>query len=303
MSRNKLPLAVAGVVGFVALLLAFSSLFVVHQTEQALVVRLGEPRQMIQEPGLKVKAPFIEEVVRYDNRLLELDPPAEQVILADQKRIEVDTYTRFRIEDPLKFYRAVRTEENARARLREIISSSLRRVLGNVMLPSVLSEERARIMSDIQEQVTTEAKPLGIAIADVRLRRADLPEETSQSIYARMKSEREREAREARAQGQERAQEIRSRAERERTVILAEAQRQAQILRGTGDAEASRIFAAAYNQDPAFFAFFRTLQAYRTALSDDKTALLLSPEGDFFRYFENMSGQPAKSPTPPPVPR
>ncbi|MBY0431234.1 MAG: protease modulator HflC, partial [Rhodospirillales bacterium] len=214
----------------------------------------------------------------------------EQVILADQKRIEVDTFTRYRISNPLRFYQAVRTEEAARSRLREIISSSLRRVLGSVMLPAILSEERTRIMSEIQEQVAREAEPLGITVADVRLKRADLPDETSQSIYDRMKSERDRQAREARAQGQERAQQIRARAERERTVLLAEAQRQAQILRGEGDAEANRIFAQAFNQDPDFFGFYRSLQAYRTALGDGNTAYVLSPTSEFFRYFDPQQG-------------
>lgn len=283
MNRNYL--IAAGVVAVALLLIANSALFTVSQAEQALVLRFGAPRETIRDPGLKFKAPFIEDVVRYDARLLEVDPPAEQILLADQKRIEVDTFTRFRISDPLKFYQAVRTEEAARVRLREMINGSLRRILGNVMLPAVLSEERTKIMQEIHNQVSAEAAPLGIAIADVRIRRADLPEETSQSIYDRMKSERERQAREHRAQGSERAQQIRSRAERERTVILAESQRQAQILRGEGDAEASRIFAQAYNRDPQFFGLYRSLQAYRHTLADGNTSMVLSPDSEFFRYF------------------
>lgn len=288
MRKGKAFLVGLGVLAAVALVVLGSALFTVHQAEQALVLRLGAPRATITEPGLKVKVPFIENVVRYDARVLDLDPPAEQVILADQKRIVVDTFTRFRIEDPLRFYQAVRSEEAVRARLREIINGALRRVLGNVTLPSVLSEERTAIMAEIMRQVQQETSGLGITINDVRIRRADLPEETSQAIYDRMKSEREREAREARAQGQERAQQIRSRAERERTVILAEAQRQAQLLRGDGDAEANRVFASAFGRDAEFFALYRSLQAYREALGNESTSMVLSPNSEFFRYFGKL---------------
>lgn len=277
-----------GVAVAAVLILLSSALFTVHQAEQALVLRFGAPRAVIKEPGLNVKAPFIEEVVRYEARLLDLDPPSEQIILGDQKRIEVDSFTRYRIVDPLRFYQAVRNEEFARQRLQQIVSSSLRRVLGGVMLPSVLSEERTAIMAEIQKQVAEEAQKMGVAIADVRIRRADLPEETSQSIYDRMKSERERQAREARAQGQERAQQIRSRAERERTVILAEAQRTAQLLRGQGDAEANNVFAQAYGQDPDFFALYRSLEAYRQAFADNTTSMVLSPNSEFFRFFGQL---------------
>lgn len=274
-----------GVAVAALVLLLSSAMFTVHQAEQALVLRFGAPRALIQEPGLNFKAPLIEDVVRFDARILDLDPPAESIVLGDQKRIEVDSFTRYRIVDPLRFYQAVRTEEFARQRLRDLVRSSLRRVLGNVMLPSVLSEERTQIMADIQKQVAEEAKPMGIAIVDVRIRRADLPEETSQSIYDRMKSERERQAREARAQGQERSQQIKSRAERERTVILAEAQRTAQLARGTGEGEANGIYAQAFGRDVEFFSLYRSLQAYRESLGDTNTSLVLSPDSDFFRFF------------------
>lgn len=290
-------LYILGALALVTLVLLGSALFTVHQAEQALVLRFGAHRMTITEPGLKLKMPFVDDVVRYDARVLDLDPPAEQVILADQKRIVVDTFTRFRIVDPLQFYQAVRTEDAARARLREIINGSLRRVLGNVTLQSVLSDERTAIMAEIMQQVQNETSGLGIHISDVRIRRADLPEETSQSIYDRMKSEREREAREARAQGQERAQQIRSRAERERTVILAEAQRQAQLLRGDGDAQANNVYAQAFGKDPEFFGLYRSLQAYREALGSDNTSLVLSPDSEFFRYFGKLPGQqPAAAP-------
>jgi membrane protease subunit HflC len=279
-------------VGAVLAVLASSSLFIVNQAEQALILRFGAHRATIKEPGLHLKAPFIEDVVRYDLRLLALDPPDEQVILGDQKRIVVDTFTRYRISDPLKFYQAVRTETLARAQLAQIVSSAMRRVMGQVMLPSILSDERAKIMAQIQQDVAERAdSELGIQVVDVRLRRADLPEETSQAIYDRMKSERERQAKEARAQGYEWAQQIRARADRERTVILAEAQKQAQIDRGQGDAEANRIFADAFGRDPQFFNLYRSLQAYRHALGDGNTTLVLSPDNDFLKAFGTGPGR------------
>jgi len=216
---------------------------------------------------------------------LDVDPPAEQVILADQKRIVVDSYTRFRIRDPLQFYQAVRTEEVARARLREIVNNANRRVLGSAMLPSVLSPEREQIMKEIQKQANEAAKPLGIDVVDVRIRRADLPPETSQAIFKRMESERQREAAEARAQGQERAFEIRAGADRERVVISAEAQRQSQILRGQGENEAAKIYADAFQADPQFYGFYRSLQAYRMSLADSNTTFVLTPDSEFFKYF------------------
>ncbi|EME69076.1 membrane protease subunit stomatin/prohibitin-like protein [Paramagnetospirillum caucaseum] len=274
------------VIAAIALVLGSSSLFIVNQAEQALVLRFGAHRATIKEPGLHAKLPFIEDVVRYDIRLLSLDPPDEQIILGDQKRIVVDTFTRFLIADPLKFYQAVRTEVQARAQMTQIVSSAMRRVMGQVMLPSILSDERARIMEQIQHEVAERSlREMGIQVVDVRLRRADLPDETSQSIYDRMKSERERQAKEARAQGYEWSQQIRARADRERTVLLAEAQRQAQIERGQGDAEANRIFAEAFGKDPQFFTLYRSLQAYREALGDGNTTLVLSPDNEFLKAF------------------
>jgi membrane protease subunit HflC len=279
---------ILGGLAAIVLVLASSSLFVVNQAEQALVLRFGATRAIIKDPGLHVKMPFIEDVVRYDLRLLALDPPEEQIILGDQKRIVVDTYTRYRIADPLKFYQSVRTETQARAQLSQIVSSAMRRVMGQVMLPNILSDERSHIMEQILQEVGERAdRELGVQVVDVRLRRADLPEETSQAIYDRMKSERERQAKEARAQGYEWGQQIRARAERERTVILAEAQRQSQIERGQGEAESNRIFADAFGKDPQFFALYRTLQAYRHTMADGNTTLVLSPDTDFLRYFAN----------------
>jgi len=274
----------------VALACLGSSAFIVNQAEQAIVLRFGAYRSTIKEPGLHFKQPFIEDVVFFDQRLLALDSADEQIILGDQKRVVVDTYTRYRIVDPLRFYQAVRNETTARGQLTQIVQSAMRRVMGTVMLPSILSEERTRIMQQLQQDVSEAAKSLGVAVVDVRIRRADLPEETSQAIYDRMKSERERQAKELRAQGYEWGQQIRARAERERTVILAEAQRQSQILRGDGDALANKAYADAFNQDPQFFALYRSLQAYRSALGDG-TTMVLSPDSDFFRYFGNGPGR------------
>ena len=270
---------------------AYASLFTVHQTEQAIVLQLGEPKHVIKDPGLNVKMPFVQNVIYYDSRLLDLDPPIQQVILSDQKRLDVDSYSRYIISDPLKFYQAVRTEFNAREQLSRIINSRLRSVLGNVTLAQVLSDERTQIMYNIQRQVNDEAKAFGVDIIDVRIRRADLPEQTSTSIYNRMISEREREARGCRAQGNEQYQQITSRADREKTVLLAEAEREAQTMRGQGDADAYRIYAAAFGKDPDFFNFYRTLEAYRLSLMDNDTTMVITPQGDFFRYFESINGK------------
>lgn len=287
----------AGIVALVVL--GSSSLFTVNEAQQALVLQFGEPRRVIREPGLQFKLPFIQEVRILDRRVLDLDPPVEQVILADQKRLDVDAFARYRIHDPLKFYQTAGTEAVAETRMNAIVNSALRRVLGNVTVLAVLSEERARIMNDIKGQVNSEAQRFGIEIVDVRIRRADLPEETSQSIFARMRSEREREAAEARAQGQEQSQQIRSRAERERTVILAEAQRDSQILRGEGDNQAIKLIADATSADPQFYSFYRSLEAYRKSMNRDDTTLVLSPTGEFFRYFG--TGVPTQAPAPAPA--
>jgi len=285
-------LAVIGVVVILIGIVAVNSMFVVSQTQQALVLQLGDPRREIQQPGLNLKIPFIEDVVFYDRRALDVDPPKQQVILSDQKRLDVDSYARYRILNPLQFFRAVRTEREARARLSAIINSSLRRVLGNQTLFNILSEKRVAIMSDIRSEVNSSAERLGIEIIEVRIRRADYPEATRENIYNRMKSEREREAKEFRAQGFEQAQKIRADADKQRVVIVAESQKQAETLRGEGDANAIKIYADAFGKDPEFFAFYRSMQAYRTAITDsDTTTMVLSPDSDFFRYFNSMAGK------------
>jgi len=266
----------------------------VHQTQQVLITQFGEPRRVIREPGLHWKVPFIQSVISFDRRLLDFDAPGEEVILGDQRRLIVDSFTRYRITDPLRFFQTVgATEAGIRARLNSIVTSSLRRVLGNEPLLSVLSTDRARIMGEIRRQVNEEARQFGIAVEDVRIRRADLPGENTQAILSRMQSERERVAREARAEGAEVAQRVRAGAERERTVLIAEAQAQADILRGQGEQEAIRIFAEAFQRDPAFFQFWRTMQAYREAFTEGDTKMVLTPDSEFFRYFrESPNGLP-----------
>jgi len=290
---NRRLLAVIGVVLVVAGILAMSSFFTVDQTEQALVLQFGQPRRVIREPGLWVKRPFVENVILYDTRVLDFEPPHEEVIVSDQKRLVADTYTRYRIVNPLLFYQTVGSEAGVRARLSALVSGSLRRVLGSVTLNDVLSNKRAGIMVQIRDDVGEQAKPFGIDVVDVRLRRADLPEENSQAIYARMQSEREQQARQYRGEGAEAAQNVRANAERERTVILAEAQRDAQRVRGDGDGQSIKIYADAFNQDKEFFAFYRSLQAYREGLNGKDTSFVLSPEGNFFRFFGGWTGEGA----------
>ena len=281
MSRS---LIAGGIVAAAVLILvAFNSLFVVDQTAQALVIQFGRPVREVRDPGLHVKSP-LQNVVFYDRRVLDYEPPSEQVNSNDQKRLVIDSYARYRIVDPLQFYKSIGTEAALQLQLGAIISSTQRDVLGNVVLTALLSPDRSKIMSDIRDKVAAQAKSYGIEVIDVRIRRADLPQENSQAIYARMQSERQREANDYRAQGAEQAQGIRARAERDRTVILAEATKQSQILRGQGDAESIKIYADAFGKDVDFFTFYRSLEAYRTAIGPD-TTMVLSPTSEFFQYF------------------
>ena len=282
MSRRLL--IVLAVVVAIGGLLAATSLFTVHQTQQALVLEFGNPKRVVPDPGLKVKIPW-QNVLFYERRVLNVDPPVQRVILADQKPLLVDSFARYRIEDPLRFFQTVRSEGTAISRLSNIINASARSVLGNVNLASVLSEERATIMTQIRDQVNTAALGFGIQVVDVRIRRADLPDETSQAVYERMKSERTREASEFRAQGFELSERIKSGADREATVIRAEAEREAEILRGEGEAERTRILNDAYGQDPDFFNFYRSMQAYTASLRQG-TYMVLSPEGEFADFFD-----------------
>ena len=281
MKINKFIIPVLAVVGFAI----FLSLFVVKEINQAIVLQFGDPKKVIVEPGLQVKIPFIQNVVFLDRRFLNLDAPPEEVIASDQKRLIVDAYARFKIVDPLKFYISVGDERVARSRLSTIINSRIRSVLGKQSLATLLSEDRTKQMAIIQEGVNTEAENFGIEIIDVRIKRADLPQANSEAIYKRMQTEREREAKEFRAKGAEMAVTITSTADKEVTVLLANAKKESEIMKGEGDGQRNRIFANAFGKDPAFFAFYRAMQAYEKALIGGDTSLILSPDSDFFKFF------------------
>jgi len=265
--------------------LAYLSFFTVKEINQAIVLQFGDPKRVLADPGLKVKIPFIQNVVFLDRRILSLDPQPEEVIASDQKRLIVDAYARFKIVDPLKFYISVGNEMVARSRLATIINSRLRSVLGKHSLATLLSEERSKQMAIIQEGVNAEAEKFGITIIDIRIKRADLPQANSEAIYKRMQTEREREAKQFRARGAEMAVTITSTADKEVTVILANANKQSEIMKGEGDGIRNKIFADAFGQDPEFFSFYRAMQAYETALIGGETSLILSPDSDFFKFF------------------
>lgn len=293
MSRGILIVVGLIVVGLFVL---FGSVFTVSQTQQALVLQLGEPVRMIREPGLKFKLPFIQNVTYFDKRILSLDAPPEEIIASDQRRLVVDSFARFRITDVLKFFQTLGNETVARSRLASQLNSALRRVLGSQESIAVISGERAQLMADIAKIVNAEAARFGIEIIDVRIKRADYPDTISQAIFRRMQTEREREAKEIRAQGFELSERIRADADRQRTILIAEARRSSETLRGEGDGTRTKIFADAANLDPEFFGFYRSLQAYTHALQTNDTTMLLSPDMEFFRYMTTMPGgaTPAK---------
>ena len=270
--------------------LGLNSLFTMNERQQGLVLQFGEPKKVIQSSGLHFKLPLIQNVVRYDVRILEYDLPIEEVIAVDKKRMLIDSFTRFKIIDPLEFYKTVGTESSVRNRLNSNVISSLRRVVGRVTLEELLSEERSKIMEDIKVEVNNEASRFGIEVVDIRIRRADLPEANSQAIYERMISERVREAKEFRAKGSEIAQKIRAEADKERTVILAEATKKSEILRGEGESESVNIYANAFKQDPDFYSFYRSMQAYGNVLGEDGTTMILSPDSEFLEFFNNSKG-------------
>ena len=263
----------------------FQSAFIVQEINQAIVLQFGNPKRIITDAGLKFKLPFIQNVVYLDKRVLNLDNPPEEVIAADQKRLIVDAFARFQIIDPLKFYITVGNEMVARSRLSTIINSRIRGVLGTQELATLLSKDRAKQMSIIQNDVNEEAKSFGIKIVDVRIKRADLPQANSDAIFKRMQTERQREAKEFRAEGAEIAAKITSTADKDVTVLLANANKQSQILKGEGDGQRNKIFANAFCKDPEFFSFYRAMQAYETALIGGETSLVLSPDSEFFKFF------------------
>jgi membrane protease subunit HflC len=281
---KKILLPIIIVLGAVA----FFSIFIVKEINQAIVLQFGDPKRIISTPGINFKIPFIQNVVFLDKRILNLDAPPEEVIASDQKRLIVDAFARFQIVDPLKFYISVGNERVARSRLSTIINSRIRNVLGTQRLQTLLSADRTNQMALIQDGVNNEAEKFGIKIVDVRIKRADLPPANSEAIYRRMQTEREREAKEFRAKGAEMAITITSTADKEVTVILAEAEKQSEIMKGKGDGMRNKIFADAFGRDPEFFSFYRAMQAYEKALIGGETSLILSPDSEFFKFFGNI---------------
>ncbi|MBR0846308.1 protease modulator HflC [Bradyrhizobium diazoefficiens] len=293
---------VTGIVSLLGLLIvlivAYMSLFTVQQTEQTIVLRFGEPVDVVTDPGLHFKAPW-NSVINIDKRILDLENPSQEVIAFDRRRLVVDAFARYRIKNALRFYQSVGSIQAANLQLTTLLNAALRRVLGEVTFITVVRDEREKLMQRIREQLDREAEGYGIQVVDVRIRRADLPDQNSQAVYDRMKTERQREAAEFRAQGGQKAQEIRSKADREATVIIADANSQAEQTRGAGDAERNRLFAEAYSKDADFFAFYRSMSAYENGLKANDTRFLLRPDSNFFRYFGNPSGKTtAEAPKP-----
>jgi membrane protease subunit HflC len=283
-------LAIVVILLGIAAVAVYASAFIVHQNEQALVLRFGEPKQVIREPGLKWKYPIVDTVEIYDKRILDLDTSPQEITASDQKRLVVDAFARYKIVDPLKFYQSVGTEENVRERLGPIAESALRRVLGAATFQDLVRDRREQLMKSIAAQVNREGHALGLEVVDLRIKRADLPEQNSKSVFERMRAERQREAAEFRAEGAAKGNEIKAKADRQATVIKAEANRKSEEIRGDGDSERNKIYAEAYSRDPEFFEFYRSMQAYERGLKSGDTRLLISPDSDFFKYFTNPHG-------------
>jgi membrane protease subunit HflC len=271
------------------LAILLSCVYSIYQTQEALIMQFGAPQAVVFESGLHFKLPT-QQVYYFDRRLLDLDAKSEEVIAEDKKRILVDAFARWRISDPLAFYNRFGEQRTAELQLTQILSSDIRRVLGSQDFAAMLSARRASLMHAIRDQMNQDTRGFGVFIADVRIRRADLPPENSRAIYQRMQMERQREAAEYRAEGDEEAQGIRADAERQVTVIKADAQRQAEILEGAGDAEKARLMGEAYGQDPDFAAFWRSMQAYRDTFAGGETTVVLSPKSEFFKYFGQAPG-------------
>lgn len=281
-------LAIVGVVVLVAgAVTALSAAYTVHQTEQVVILRFGKVQKTVKEPGLYWKLPFTDEVIRYENRILDLDPAPVKQLLTDQKTIEVDAYARYRITDPLVFFKRVRTYRILEDRFNKVVRAAVQRVIANATLPELLSDERDNIMQKIRAEVERQGTSFGIEIIDVRIGRTDLPAEISQNVYSRMSTDQQRKAAETRALGAEQAQITRARADRERTVLIANAERKSDILRGEGEGQRNNILAAAFNKDPGFFDFYKSMEVYRESLGGDGTTMVLTPDSDFFRFFGN----------------
>jgi len=287
---------IGGIIVAVAALAFYLSVFIVNPAQQALVLQFGEIKRAEQEPGLKFKIPFVQNVVYFDKRVLDLNMPLIEPILLDKKRLVVDAFARYRITDPVLFFQTVNNINEANQRLSTFLQSSLRSVLARATFVQMVRDDRAGLMDQIRQDVAARAAPIGIEVVDVKIRRADLPQTNSDAVFRRMQTERQREATEIRAQGAEQAQRIRSRADRDSTVIVAEANRDAEVIRGDGDAERNRIFAEAFNRDPEFFSFYRSMQAYSEGLKTGDTSMVLSPTSEFFRYFRDPSGVQRQQP-------
>jgi modulator of FtsH protease HflC len=307
--RVGLAGGVIAVLIIIAVILGYGTLFTVSQTQQALVVRLGKPVRVVTEPGLNVKWPVIDSVIYIDKRILNIETPAQQVTLSSDnssanaslvgEQLIVDAFARYRVMDPLKYYQTVGSS-GADAQLAILLNAALRRVLGAATLTDVVRDKRNELMIRMRDEIGRDAKPYGIDVIDVRIRRADLPPKNSQAVYQRMQTERQREAAEFRAQGSQKSQEIRARADRDVTVLLAEANSKAEQIRGQGDGERNRIFADAYTRDQDFFSFYRSMQAYDKSMQRGDTRLVLKPDTDFFRYFANPTGQTPTTTNPSP---
>lgn len=294
MNRSLLTIIIIIVVA--AGFLLRGALFTVHQAQQALVVQFGDPRRVITEPGLHVKIPLIQDVVYFDKRILGLDAQPEEILTADQRRLVVDSFVRYRITNPLLFYQTVRNELGMRGRLAPSVANAFRGAFGKLDAAVVISGDRPSAMQQVTTTLQEDSRRLGIELVDVRIKRADFPDTISQAIFRRMQTERQREANEQRATGFELAEKIRAEAERQRTILIADARRRSEILRGEGDAERTKIFAEAANKDPEFYNFYRSLQAYTKVMQPGDTTMVLSPDSDFFRYFENPAGVPRRAP-------
>jgi membrane protease subunit HflC len=287
--RKKTGILIAFI--FIVLVIGYNSLFFVEQRVQALILQFGEPIRVIQEPGLNFKVPLAQNIVKFDKRILLFDNNAEEIIAADKKRLIVDAFVRYKIIDPLKFYQTVRFEAALNNRLGSVVNNSLRAVLGRAPLQAVISDRREQLMAEVSGLVAERATQFGISIEEVRIKKADLPSENSEAIYRRMQTERQQEAAQIRAVGEEKSRFIRAEAEKNKTILLAEAQRDGDILRGQGDAEKNKILGKAFSQDPEFFSFYRSMQAYSRALSEGDTTMVLSPKSDFFEFFGRTNGK------------
>jgi modulator of FtsH protease HflC len=282
--KNKIKLYL--IVAALTLFLGLNSLYITDERQIALVFQFGELVRVNDKPGLSIKVPFIQNLSYLDKRLLNFNSSEKEVTALDQKKIIVNFFAKYKIVDPRKFYQTVTTEEGAKSRLNSIIDSSMRQVLGKVPFSELLTPRRSGIMKDIQNLASTEVKRFGIEVTDVRIMRADLPEENSQAIYNRMRTDREKEAKQYRAEGAEESDRVRADADRERKILIADAYKKADILRGEGESESTEIYAKSFSKDPEFYNFYRSLQAYKNSISKEDTKLLLSPDSGFLKFFK-----------------